>query len=101
MVDRSAVGVGIAAAFTLVWVNGAVIARFRPRGLARALFAAALAQALVGLVAMIAGFGSTGPAWPLGISMATGFFCALWLVSAWLFGKAAREQADANAESDR
>ncbi len=115
---RSAVGVAIAAAFILVWVNGAVgiigdegndanmmyfgvlavgiigaiIARFQPHGMARALFATALAHALVALIALIAGFGSTGPIWPWDILILTGFFAALWLLSAWLFRKAAREQ---------
>ena len=73
---RFAVGLALAAAFILVWVNGAVgiigsedndanlmyggvlgvgvigavIARFRPHGMARALFATALAQASVCLL---------------------------------------------------
>lgn len=110
---RSAVGIALAAAFILVWVNGAVgvigdagddanlmyvgvlavgivgavVARFRPRGMARALYATALAQALVAVIALIAGLGPTGPIWIL-----TGLFAALWLVSAWLFRHAAREQ---------
>lgn len=121
---RSAAGVALATAFILVWVNGAVgvignerdganlmyggvlavgiigaiIARFQPHGMARALFATALAQTLVAVIALIAGFGSTGPTWPLDILMLTGFFVALWLVSAWLFRKAAREQCHAGEE---
>ena len=108
---RAAVGVALAAAFILVWVNvavgiigsedhpanlmyygvlavgvvGAVVARLRPRAMARSLVAMALAQALVAVVALIAGLGFTGPV--------TLFFAALWLTSAWLFRKAAREQA--------
>jgi hypothetical protein len=100
---RAAVGVALAAAFILVWMNlavgiignednpanlmyggvlavgiiGAVIARFQPHGMARALVATALAQALV---AVIAGLGYT--------FILTGFFVALWLISAWLFRKA-------------
>jgi hypothetical protein len=76
---RSIVGVALAAAFLLVWVNlavgiigtedylanvmyvgvlavgiiGAIIARFRPHGMARALFATALAQALVAVIATL------------------------------------------------
>jgi hypothetical protein len=120
---RAAVGVALAAAFILVWMNfavgiigteddpanlmyggviavgiiGAVIARFRPYGMARALSAAALAQALVAMIALTAGLGSTGPSWPGGILILTGFFAALWLISAWLFGKAARQQTTAGA----
>jgi len=113
---RSAVGVAVAAAFILAWVNGAVgvigneendanmmyggvlaigiigamIARFRPHGMARALRATALAQALVAVVAVGAGLGSAGPIWLWGILIMTGFFTALWLVSAGLFQRAAR-----------
>jgi hypothetical protein len=59
--------------------------------LARAFVATALAQALVGVIALIAGLGSTGANWPEAIVFLTGFFVALWLGSAWLFRKAARE----------
>jgi hypothetical protein len=114
---RAAVGVAVAAAFILVWMNlavgiigtednpanlmfggvlavgivGAVIARLQPQGMARALVATALAQAL------IAGLGSTGPSWPGDILVLTGFFAALWVGSALLFRKAAREQVSAGA----
>ncbi len=120
---RAAVGVAVAAAFILVWMNlavgiigtednpanlmfggvlavgiiGAVIARFQPDGMARALVATALAQALVAVIALVAGSGSTGPSWPWNIVILTGFFAALWFISAWLFRKAAREQTPAGA----
>ena len=120
---QSAVGVALAAAFLLFWVNGAVgvigtarddanlmyggvlavgfigaiIARFQPHGMARALFATALAQALVAVIALTAGLGSTGPIWPWDILILTGFFAALWVGSAWLFRNAAREQPPAGA----
>ena len=118
MAYRFAVGVALAAAFILLWVNGAVgiigdesndanmmyfgvlavgiigaiIARFRPLGMARALCAMALAQVLVAAIALIAGLGSAGPIWPRDILILTGFFAALWLLSAWLFRNAARAQ---------
>jgi hypothetical protein len=108
---RAAVGVALAAAFLLVWANGAVgiigsednpanamfggvlvvgivgaaFARFRPRGMARALVATALAQVTVAVIAAVAGLGH--------IFVATGFFGALWLASSWLFRRAALEQA--------
>ncbi len=108
---RAAAGLALAAAFMLVWSNlavgiigsednpanlmyfgvvavglaGAVVARFRPRGLARALVATALAQVMVMVIALVAGLGFTGPI--------TVFFTALWLTSAWLFRKAARDAA--------
>jgi len=72
-----------------VGVIGAIIARLRPRGMARALFATALAQALVAVIALILGmhqapYSSVGEI--LGLN---GFFVALFLGSAWLFRKAA------------
>jgi hypothetical protein len=120
---RAAVGVAVAAAFILVWINlavgiigsednpanlmhggvlavaviGAVIARFQPAGMARALSATALAQALVGVIALAAGFGSTAPSFPEAIVSLTGFFAALWLLSAWLFRKATGEQTAVGA----
>lgn len=120
---RAAAGIAIAAAFILVWINlavgiigsednpanlmyggvlavgviGALIAGFQPVGMARALVVTALAQASVGVIALIAGFGSTAPSFPEAIVFLTGFFAALWLLSAWLFRKAAREQAPAGA----
>lgn len=120
---RAAVGVAVAAAFILVWMNlavgiigsednpanlmyggvlavaiiGAVVARFQPHGMARALAATALAQMLVGVIALTAGLGSTSPSFPKAIIVLTGFFAALWLLSAWLFRKAGRERAPAGA----
>ncbi len=104
---RLAIGVALAAAFLLVWGNaavgitdsgadlmyvgvlavgiiGAIVARFRPHGMARAMFATALAQASVAVIALIAG---VVPAYNsafevLGI---TGFYVALFVGSALLF----------------
>jgi hypothetical protein len=120
---RAAVGIAVVAACILVWMNlavgiigaednpanlmyggvlavgviGAVIARFRPDGMARALFATALAQALVAVIALIAGLGAPGANWPSALVVLTGFFAALWLLSAWLFRRAAWEQTSAGA----
>ncbi|WP_437738769.1 hypothetical protein [Sorangium sp. So ce1335] len=110
---RAAVGVALAAAFLLVWMNlavgiigneenpanwmyagvlavgivGAIMARFQPQGMGRAMVATALAQALVAVIALIAGWGYT--------LVLTAFFVMLWLTSARLFRSAAREQAHA------
>jgi hypothetical protein len=43
---------------------GALIVRFRPRGMAHVLGVTALAQALAGLIALMAGLGSGGANWP-------------------------------------
>ena len=80
-----------------VGIVGAVIARLQPHGMARALVATALAQALVAVIALTTGLGSTGPSWPGDILVLTGFFAALWVGSALLFRKAAREQVSAGA----
>ena len=119
---RSAIGVALAAAFILAWMSlgvgvigadgdlanvmyagvlavgviGAIFARFRPRGMARALFATALAQALVAAIALIAGLGYTASP-PLEIVLLNGFFVALFVGSALLFRYAAREQLPAAA----
>jgi len=120
---RAAVGVAVAAAFLLIWINlavgiigsedhpanlmyggvlavgisGAVIVRFQPHGMVRALVGMALAQALVAVIALIFGWGSGGANWPQVIVVLNGFFAALWLGSAWLFRRAAREQTAAVA----
>jgi hypothetical protein len=119
---RAALGVALVAAFILVWMNlavgvigsednpanlmyggvlavgivGALASRFESNGMARALTATALAQVLVGAIALVAGLGSTGANWPRVIVVLTGFFALLWLGSAVLFRKAAREQAPAD-----
>ena len=123
---RFAVGVALAAAFILIWVNGAVgiigdesddanmmffgvltvgivgaiIARFQPHGMVRALYATALAQAAVAVITLPAGLGSTAPIWPKDILILNGFFVTLWLLSAWLFRNAAREHLSPGAERE-
>ena len=123
---RLAVGVALVTAFFLVWVNGGVgiigaesetanmmyggvlavglivatITRFSPHGMSLAFFATAFAQVLVAVVALIGKFGSTGPKWPLDVLGLTAVFTGLWLTSALLFRKAAREQKPAGAETE-
>lgn len=121
---RAAAGLALAAGFLLFWVNGAVgiigsaahdantmyfgvlavgvvgalVARFRPRGMAGAMAATALAQLTVGAIALIGGLGgaASGPVELLAIN---GFFAALFLGSAWLFRRAARGQGAATARA--
>jgi len=106
---RAAVGVAVGVTLMLVWANlavgligsednpanlmylgvlavgiiGALVARFDARGMARALSAMALAQALVALVAL--GLRSSGP---LEIVAVNGLFVALFSGSAYLFRRA-------------
>ncbi len=76
-----------------VGIIGTIIARFQPRGMARALFATALAQALVAVIALIAGM-HRAPYSSVGEIL---FFVAPFLGSAWLFRDAARERTPAGA----
>jgi hypothetical protein len=79
----------------MVGIIGVVIARFRPDGMARALFAAALTQALV-LVMVLAMRNSQvtsfTPAELRGY-VGNAFFCLLFVGSALLFRKAGREES--------
>jgi len=113
---RAAVGVALVATFLLIWMNfvqvaddvnpaavmyfavpivgiiGAAMARFQPGRMARALFATALAQALVLAIALI----SRNPqltSWTSGVSRGFGLntlFLMLFVGSALLFRTAAR-----------
>lgn len=73
----------------LVAAVGACATRLRAAGMARTMVAAAAAQGLAFLVAMVVGLGFTGP-----IST---FFCGLWLISAWLFRRSDQARAAAVA----
>ena len=111
---RVAVGIACTAAFLLVWVNGAVgiignegnsanlmyfvvlaigiagaiVGRFRPWGMARTLFAMALAQASVPVVALMIQVDAWGAAGVFGVFVVNGFFVLLFAVSALLFRRA-------------
>lgn len=107
---RLAAGIALVAAVLLVWLSlgvgiigedgnpdnllygavlaagfiGALVARFRPRGMSRALLAAAFVQALILAFALSAGLGApwSGPMELIGLN---GFFVALFAGSAVLF----------------
>lgn len=70
-----------------VGIVGAIMGRFRPRGMARALFAMAIGQALVATIALLAELGLpwSGPA---EILLLNGFFIAQFVAAAWLFRRA-------------
>ena len=67
-----------------VGIVGALAARFRPLGLAAAMVAMAGGQSMIAVVTLIV-HGKT--------AALSGFFTAVWLLSAWLFSKAARQIA--------
>lgn len=107
---RLAFGIALVAGFVLVWMNlavgiigsednpanllyagvlaigglSALLVRFRARGMAVVLVIMAVAQGLVSATAVLSGYFTV----PL-----DAFFIALWLLSAWLFHTAARQQA--------
>ncbi|HEX4955439.1 MAG TPA: hypothetical protein VF017_18770 [Thermoanaerobaculia bacterium] len=115
---RLAAGVAVAATLILIWLSlgvgiigrdgdpanrmyfgvvavgilGALLARFQPLGMARALLAMALAQALIGAIAI---FGGLGRPWSgaLELFLLNGFFVAMFVGSAWLFRRAASGRA--------
>lgn len=66
-------------------VGGACIARFEAGGMSKALFAAAGAQALVGVVAVGGDLGLEGRSWPRDVIVLTSFFTGLWAVAGTLF----------------
>lgn len=109
---RVAVAIAVLSGLVLVWINlavgiigsennpanlmfaavlavgfiGTLIARFEAEGMALAMTAMAIAQAVVAAIAFAMGHFTF---------VLAGFFAALWLISAALFRKAAREQAGA------
>lgn len=121
---RFGAAIAIGAAFLLVWVNlavgiiggednaanlmyggvlavgavGAVLARFKPRGMVRAMTAMAVVTVLAGAVGLLTGSGEgTEPYWFRAIVGSTLFWGTAWLVSAALFQNAARQLTGAEA----
>lgn len=110
-VYRAAFGIAVITGFLTVWVNlavgmlgsennienlmfagvlliaavGALVANFHPRGMARAMEAAAIAQLLVCAVALVIGFRERGV-------LLAACFAVPWFASAQLFRKAARDE---------
>ncbi|MBJ7485038.1 hypothetical protein [Brevundimonas sp.] len=119
MFYRSGAVLGLFACVALVWVNGAVgiigsedeaanllylgvigialigavMARFEARGMVLAMIGAALAQVVVAVAALIAGWGSTSAIYPRDIIGTTVIFALIWLLSAALFRQAGRKIA--------
>jgi hypothetical protein len=84
----------------VVGIIGAIIARFQPHGMARAMFAMALAQMLVPAIVVVAELNLV----PISMSelisftlIVNGPFAALFIGSGLLFGRAARKQRPVTA----
>jgi hypothetical protein len=112
IVHKMAVGLAVGAALLLIWVNlavgiigsednpanvmylgvlavefiGAMIVGFKPRGMARAMFATAAAQALVAVITLVASF-TTGTALTKTLFVNC-FFVVLWVGAGLLFRRA-------------
>jgi hypothetical protein len=74
---------------------GAFVARLQPGGMARALLATALAQALVAVVAVVGELGSPGSG-PAELLILNGSFVALWVGSALLFRRSSARRSEGN-----
>ncbi|MDJ0750459.1 MAG: hypothetical protein QNJ11_13315 [Woeseiaceae bacterium] len=122
---RGAVLIAVLGAFFLVWVNGAVgiighegndanllyfgvlgvavvgsfVARFKAQGMALVLYATAIAQVLVAAFAITVDLGAAGPIWPRDILVMTAIFSVIWVLSGWLFSRAAKHERRLFADS--
>ena len=119
---RIAVGVAGVAGFLLLWVNaaveiigddnpanlmylgvlataffGAISARFKAAGMARAMFATAFANTMVAVIALI--FYPTASPGPVGILAINAFFVMLWVGSALLFRNASADDSKVNVQA--
>lgn len=109
-------GVALAATFLLIWISaavgiigneqddvnilflgviavaffGAICALFRCNGMALAMAAAAIAQATVPAAGWALWPDSRDSIWQPEVLVLTGFFTGMWLLSGWLFRKAAQ-----------
>ena len=117
---RLALGIAVATVLFLIWAIGALgiigeggrpdrmylgvfavvaigtlIARLRPRGMALALLATACAQALVAVIALIAGYQHNEGASVIEILGINGMYVALFGLSAWLFARAEEQPSAA------
>lgn len=109
---RAGVAVGLAASFLTVWstivrddgngigffmlilaaATGAFAAWFRPAGMARAMLGVAIMQALLGVAIATAPSTASTPDGASRALLFSGFFAALWLVSATCFRVAAKAE---------
>jgi hypothetical protein len=110
--------IAVGTAFMLVWINlavgfiggegnpanlmfggvilvaaiGSAAARFRPRGMARAMLAAAAVEGAIVAIVWFGGLGAMEPPGPERLLALTSLFAVPWLVAAALFNASARKQ---------
>ena len=113
---RIGVGLAVFASFLLVWINaavgiigdedldanmlflgvvavalgGSIVARFKAEGMARAMVLAAVAQVAVPFAAHVFALATAEQLLRREVPVLTAFFTGVWLLSAWLFRRAAR-----------
>lgn len=74
----------------LIGLIGAVIAQFKPMGMAWAMAVTAAAQAAVGVAAVVGNWGAEDPNWPIDTIGVTVLFCGGWILSGGLFRMSAK-----------
>jgi hypothetical protein len=114
---RAGVAVALVTSFLIVWTTivrddgtgigyfmvimaaavGAFSAWFRPAGMARTMLGAAIMQALLGALIATAPSTASLPGGSSKVLLFSGFFTALWLISATFFRSAAKEDHKATA----
>ena len=82
-------------AVPVVLVLGSTLARLRPGGMAVTMLATAATQVLAPVVAFATGLEGTAGASVLDVVGLTGMFAGLFLLSAWLFRRSARQRTRA------
>lgn len=118
---RIGAGLAVLASVLLLWINGAVgiigsedhpanllylgvilaafvggvVSRFRADGLSRSMVVAAVVQAVIGVVAVLRGWGEGSENWPQPVIVLSIVFGLIWLASAALFRRVGRIQSAA------
>ena len=113
---RIGAGLAVLASVLLIWINGAVgiigsedhpanllylgvvlaafvggvVSRFRADGLCLSMISAAVIQIVIGIVAVLRGWGVGSENWPRPVIVLSIIFALIWLASAILFRRAAR-----------
>jgi len=118
---RIGAGLAVLASVLLIWINGAVgiigsedhpanllylgvvlaafvggvVSRFRADGLSLSMIIAAVIQVVIGVVAVLRGWGEGSENWPQPVIVLSIVFGLIWLASAALFRRAARIHREA------
>ncbi len=118
---RIGAGLAVLASMLLIWINGAVgiigsedhpanllylgvvlaafvggvVSRFNAGGLSQSMIIAAVIQVVIGVVAVLRGWGEGSENWPQPVIVLSIVFGLIWLASAALFRRAGRIQSAA------